>query len=93
MALPTTFPEQNWQLGKPENMTDDECAPLPCFVDDNQVVSCWQLSPEDLAALQVNGGKVYMGVLGRSTPPIWLQAGNPFTVPGQPNEIIGTTQP
>lgn len=72
-------------------MTDDECSALPCFVDNRQVVSCWQFSPEEVAEI-VRTGRIYLGVLGASTPPVWVTGTNPFTYPDQPNDIIGSTQ-
>ena len=40
MANPCASLEQNWELKKPESMSDEECSSLPCFVDNTQVVSC-----------------------------------------------------
>ncbi|MBG8556167.1 hypothetical protein [Hymenobacter guriensis] len=91
MATPVEFPEQNWLLKKPDSMSDDECVSLPCFVDNQQVVSCWAFTPEEMAVLNANGGKLYMGVYGQSTPPIWLSPRNPFVRPDEQTEVIGTS--
>ncbi|RPD50049.1 hypothetical protein DNI29_04430 [Hymenobacter sediminis] len=92
MATPIEFPEQNWLLAKPADMTDEQCCSLPCFVDQTQVVSCWKLTEEELEEINRNGGKIYMGVYGASTPPIWLQPQNPFARPDEQAEVLGVSQ-
>jgi hypothetical protein len=79
MALPVDFPEKNFVKQAPANMPD--CRPLPCWIDDTQVVSCWEFSPEELAEI-ARTGKMYISVLAPvSTPPMWLTGLNPFVQP------------
>lgn len=74
---PVEFDEQTIILGKPEVMTDEECAPLPVFRDGKQVISCWELTKEDLEEV-ARTGKVYLCVTGGSHPPLHLQTESPF---------------
>lgn len=41
-----------------------EYLPLPVHVDTTQpevpITSCWQLTPEEIAQLQANGGRIYV---------------------------------
>lgn len=72
---PTKFKEQNFELGKPESMTDDECVPLPCFRDGQQVISKWELSEDEKAHVAEHGYiwiRVFSGNF--SQPPILPQA-------------------
>lgn len=76
---PINFPEQTDVLGKPQDMTDEECTPLPVFRNGQQCVSCWQLSDEEIIQLIQNDGKLYLSVLsGWTQPPVWLAVENPF---------------
>jgi hypothetical protein len=80
MATPVEFPEQNHVLGKPKDWTDEQCASLPCFINEEQVVSCWLLSQEECEEIG-RTGRVYIGVFapaGNGTPPVWIQGTNPF---------------
>jgi len=72
-------------------MSDEQCSSLPCFVDNTQVVSCWQLTQEECEEIG-RTGKIWLGVLGASTPPAWLSGINPFQQPEQPNETLGSSQ-
>ena len=77
MASPVEFPEQNGTLGKPANMTDEECSSLPVYRDGHQCISCWRLTPEEMAEIQKTHC-VFIGVLsGESQPPIWVKAASP----------------
>jgi hypothetical protein len=71
---PIKFKEQNFTLGKPPNMSDNECMSLPCFRDGNQVISKWKLSEEEKAHVAEHGF-IWISVLGGwSQPPILPQA-------------------
>jgi hypothetical protein len=71
---PIKFPEANKLLGKPTDMTDDECGPLLVFNNGYQSVSCWKMTwRERLSALFF--GKVWLWVVaGRTQPPVSLEA-------------------
>ena len=70
---PIDFKEANRTLGKPKNMTDEECNSLRVFTDGEQCLSCWQMTiKERLAALLF--GRIWVDTLSGSTqPPMWLQ--------------------
>lgn len=81
MAQPTSFPENNWQHGD-----------TPCFIDDAQVITCWQLTPEEVAEV-VRTGKVWLGIVGIATPPAWIQGTPPFTEEQPITGILGSSLP
>lgn len=45
--------------------------PVPC------IISCWKLSPEELELIQQTG-KIWISVMGMSTPPICPMVSHPF---------------
>ena len=70
---PTSFPESNKTLTKPDSMTDAECSSLPVYTDGRECISCWKLPlRQRLAALFF--GRVWLSVLtGTGTqPPVWI---------------------
>lgn len=80
---PIEFEEQNKVYQKPENMTDEQCKPLPVWQGNDAegfplIVSCWQLSADELKEINNNSGRVYLGVTARVQPPVWIMADNPF---------------
>jgi hypothetical protein len=42
------------------------------------VISKWQLSPEELAEVVANGGALWFGSWGETHPPIWISGTDPF---------------
>jgi hypothetical protein len=70
--VPIKFREQTGVLLKPEDMTDEECAPLPIHHDGEWYVSCWRLSfKEKIKALLY--GRIWLYVRGKvSQPPVSL---------------------
>lgn len=77
---PVNFPEAEHSLGRPSDMKDDECGPLPVahgLIDVGEngsfpvVISAWQLTPEELEALN-KGGHLYLHVLGKTMAPVIL---------------------
>ena len=82
MAEPLEFPESNKVWQPPTNMPN--CVPLHTVtaLDTNglpHVVSLWQLSPDELEALQKNGGRIWLDVTADVPPPVWLGTEKPFT--------------
>lgn len=77
MAEPIKFQQANDVLLPPENMTEEQCATLPIFrgktsdMISDCVVSCWQLSDEELEEVK-RTGKVFVGALGKTHPPIFI---------------------
>jgi hypothetical protein len=71
------FPEENITFTKPADMTDEECGSLPAYSDGTQVVSCWELTPEDLQRINETC-RIWLGVCMPIPPPVWLTTENPF---------------
>lgn len=75
MATPIDFPGANVVIAKDQ----PEYLPLPALVaGDGTVVSCWRLTPEELAEVQ-RTGCVYVGQLtfGEPLQPQWVAAALP----------------
>ncbi len=79
MAHPIPFREATRIIERPANMTVEECGSMEIFQDSVQMVSRWQFSDEEIAELKLNGGKVYMQVMGQMHPPIYVSPLRPFT--------------
>lgn len=79
--IPTAFEGQNGILGKPENMTDEECGGLPIARVENGIVSCWQLSDEEFQEICTNGGKIYVTLFipVDCHPPLNISVHKPFS--------------
>jgi hypothetical protein len=72
------FPESNFVLGKPKDMTDDECVPLPVFRNGQQCISCWALTDSELAEV-IKTKRIFLSCFtGWSQPPVALLAKSPF---------------
>lgn len=38
-----------------------------------QAISCWQMSPEELAEINASGGKVFISIfMGKTQPPVFV---------------------
>lgn len=77
---PTTFPQVNRIYAKDQ----PEYLPLPaCVTLEGVVISCWELTPEELAEIQKTGVLwVQQLTFGQSLQPLLPQVENPFDVPG-----------
>jgi hypothetical protein len=83
MATPANFPEANDDLGKPSNMTDDQCvslpicrmlAAIPAADSDNHILmaahfSFWKFSDEEWEEVVKNRG-VYVRILAPTNYPM-----------------------
>lgn len=67
--LPIDFKYRLMYLGKPADMTDEECSSLPVWHDGESYVSSWKLNPEELKQIQETG-TLYIRVIGAGHPPI-----------------------
>jgi hypothetical protein len=76
--LPVDFKYRNLVLGKPSNMTDEECMALPVWTDGKKYVSKWKLNKEELEEIQREGA-IYFEVHGQSHPPIYPLVECPIT--------------
>ena len=82
MAVPTSFDESDAVLGRPSEMTDDQCGPLSIkrveYSDGTPVViSCWKLTQEELDEINKTG-RVWLGILGVTMPPSWISGTKPI---------------
>jgi hypothetical protein len=85
--LPVSFPEKNFVFTKPADMTDEQCMDLPVWRGNVPVdaagtmypaiISCWQLSKEDLEEIQ-HTGCVWLSITGSGMPPVSIFTENPF---------------
>lgn len=72
------FPEATKELGKPDNMTDEECYSLPVFSNGKYCVSCWELTEAEIENI-TKTKKVWLHVLsGHTQPPVMVDAYFPF---------------
>lgn len=68
---PIKFEEQNITF------VAEGCLDLPAHKAEDQIISCWKLSDEELKQIQETG-IVWFSVMGQQQPPIWLGVENPF---------------
>ena len=73
---PRPFPQANRRLLPP---CVEDCDPLETFCQDGEVISCWQMSADELELVNRNGGRVWVRVhSGETSPPIGVQVESPF---------------
>lgn len=82
MAEACGFEEANTSLGPPAGMTEDQVHTLRVFRGADTsgqpvVISCFKLAAEELAEVN-RTGRVWLGVLGTSMPPVWVFGTKPF---------------
>ncbi len=81
------FPEANFTFTKPENMTDDECGSLRVWRGETEpneqgnsfpnIISCWELSDDDVANI-LRDRKIYLRIVSNGMPPVSIQTETPF---------------
>lgn len=81
--IPSSFKESNHFLNPPDGMSLEDCDPLAvCNTQDYKgfpvVISCWKLTQEELEEV-IKTKRVWVGVLGHTMPPIWVDGQNPFS--------------
>ena len=85
MAHPVGFEGMNAVMIAPEDM---DCRDLPSFRDGKHIISCWQLSPEEIKAV-AETGCIWLSIFGKNTPPV-LVSGTPLveidSVPSKPEK-------
>jgi hypothetical protein len=74
MARPRDFRESNVTLAPPDGVPPADCALLPVLAIDGTLVSCWELSPEEIVEI-VETGVVWLAVWGRSSQPPVMVSG------------------
>lgn len=82
--IPIKFPEQNVTFKHP----DPNCGDLPAFQDDSVIVSCWELTDEDLEAVN-SSRKIWVGIRGKVLQPMWIITELPFVDNTEFPEVIG----
>lgn len=68
---PQRFKEANIELKKPSNMTDEECSSLWVNNEHGDCISCWSV-PFWSRVKFLFHGKIWLGVMGKTQPPVWL---------------------
>jgi hypothetical protein len=71
MADGINFKGANLLLTPPKGR-EEEVNSLPTFTNGKVIVSCWQLTTEELQRVKDTGGKVFLAVMGSSAPPVFL---------------------
>lgn len=74
---PTDFLEANFTYNRPPSMTEEECGDLRVFKDAEHIISCWELSQEEILNLLLFK-VVWLRVYGGAQPPVLLEATSPF---------------
>ena len=59
------------------NYVADGCEDLPVFKGDNQIISCWELSAEEIQEI-VKNKVIWLSIWGNAQPPVCLMAETPF---------------
>jgi hypothetical protein len=80
--VPASFDEANTVLGKPSDMTADDCEALSVLRTETVsglpvVVSCWKLTQKELEEIN-RTGRVWLLVYGQTMPPVALDGSKPF---------------
>jgi hypothetical protein len=80
--VPASFDQSNDVLGKPSDMTHDECDCLSVYRGPDSdgrpvVVSCWKLTAEEQEEL-LRTGRLWLTVAGTTMPPVVLSGRCPF---------------
>ncbi len=68
---PVKFEEQNYTY------VAEGCGDLPAWIDGEQIISCWKI-PFIKRLKMIFTGRIWLGVMGVSQPPVWLAADKPF---------------
>ena len=78
---PRPFPQANRTMMPPDGM-EIECDPLEAYVGEDLTgsftISHWQMSAEELAEVNRNGGCVWVRVFSAPTPPISVDVFDPW---------------
>jgi len=82
MAVGVDFEERNKHLGAPAPEEQTSVYALPVYqgrdLDGRPfVVSCWQMTPEELHAINESGGLVWFSVQGVTHAPMYLSGIKP----------------
>jgi hypothetical protein len=86
------FTQANDILGAPKGM-EKEVYGLPIYrhPDEPWIISCWELTPEELAEVQ-RTGVVYLHVWSNTTFPVSIEAMSPFPETSKPRRALAKTE-
>ncbi len=74
---PVHFPEANLTLTPPAGWPPEACGNLSTYADGKEIISCWELSDEELLEL-ARHRRLWVRVAGQGAPPMSLQVEHPF---------------
>lgn len=83
---PTNFDGSNAKYGPPEGMDEDQVRTLFAWrgelatsaADETPVVvTCWKLTNREMKQLEKSRGKLWLTVIGRGMPPVFLSTEDP----------------
>lgn len=69
MAVAIPFAEANIRLTGPQGENDPDVYTVHARRLDGTCVTCWQLTPEDIAEINASEGKLWLSVWGSPMPP------------------------
>ena len=75
--IPIRFAESNIVMKKPENMTEEQCFDVHAFSNGEQVITCWQPTPEERTKIAL-GEPVWLCLIGPTMQPALVTADKPF---------------
>ncbi len=88
MAEACSFDESNLVLSAPEGL-ESRVSALSVYkgLDSgfSTVVSCWKFTQQELDNINKTG-RVFIGVMGETMPPIWVDGNHPFKQESNDNE-------
>lgn len=82
MAKPVGFEGANTIYRAPKSMSPEECGDLEVFKADDQIISCWRVSEDELAEIN-RTGVIWLAVIGQSTPPVKVSGFHLHTCGGE----------
>jgi hypothetical protein len=81
VAYPASFNESNGVLGCPQGLTEEQFSPLSIcrgrIGELPVVISCWRLTPEELAEIN-RSGRVWLKTLGTNMAPTSVHGVSPM---------------
>jgi hypothetical protein len=85
MAEPVGFDGSNHLYLAPDGMPQEECCDLPVFSDDEQTVSCWRLTKEELEEVN-RTGVVWLSILSHVIYPHKVSGTALVQINGKPSK-------
>lgn len=76
-------------MKRPEGMTEEQCYDIPACIcksadDFTMVITKWELTEEELAII-IKTKSIFLGIIGDSMPPVFLEVKNLFYNPSEMN--------